>query len=121
MVGQGAPSRTTVAVQVSVSDVSAADSSSAVAALERGLRADSLVEFLHRPPALMPVGRGAQFIVAALVRRVGDAVKLDTRTFNVETSAITVRMSTTSTAATLGDSATAVGRRIALALSAKRP
>lgn len=121
MSAQGGPARPTVAVRVSAASASAADSGGALAALRRGLQTDSLVEFVDGPPPAMPPNRGAQFIVAALIRRTGDLVALNTSTFNVGTSAIAVSMSTTATAGTLGDSAAAVGRRIARVLAANRP
>jgi hypothetical protein len=117
--GQRASARLTVGLSVSATDVAAGDSSIAAAALARGLRADSLVELVERPTQPEPSVRGAQFMVAVSVNRVGDNVRLNARAFNVETSAIAVRMFVSASTATLGDSATAVGRRIAQALAAK--
>ena len=118
---QGNSARPTVTVLVSGMNVSAEDSSGALAALRRGLEVDSLTYFVDPAPAQRPPERGAKWVVAALLRRTGDAVVLTTFTFDAKTSTITVQASTTSAAQAMGDSATAVGRRIARELAAKQP
>ena len=117
---QANSARPSVTVLVTGMNVSAEDSSGALAALRRGLEADSLTYFVDPAPAQRPPERSARWVVAALLRRTGDVVVLTTRTFDAKTSAITVKASTTSAPPAMGDSASAVGRRIARALAARQ-
>jgi hypothetical protein len=122
---QAAGRPTARAAGLSLRDVSSRDSTTLMAALLVGLKADSVIEVLPIPPVLTerPI-RGANFMVTGLARQMGDRLQVSFRVFNVENSEILepASVSVGATSATVGDSVIAAGRRIAQAIAAtKRP
>ena len=113
--------RPTVAVVITAANVPPGDSVLVVNSVRRGLEADSVVEFLERPPRPGQAPRPATHIVTAIVRPVGERLVVNTRTFNVLNSQIVARENASTAAASLADSLTAIGRRIARAVAADKP
>jgi hypothetical protein len=111
------------AAGLSLRGVSSSDSTALMTALLAGLKADSVIEVLQIPPVITerPIG-GANFMVTGLARQMGDRLQVSFRVFNVETSEILDPASVTvgATSATVGDSVTAAGRRIAQAIAATK-
>jgi hypothetical protein len=111
--------RPTVAVQLTVKDVDAADSTAILDALVTGLQADSAVEILARPTVVdgRPV-RAATYYVTATVQMTRGSLVLGFRSFHVGTAEVVSRANAFGSATVLGDSARVIGRRIARDIAA---